>query len=441
MRILAFAPDHDAAGRFAELARLRLADLPVRAPRRTTSAHRALRRHGRIDTDLTAGRTGSPPGAAARVPRRVFCCGGRVGRLRGSVGRRRSDGVLRLPDRTRGRRDTGAVMAGWSLVQDLRARRAEFREEFGVDVDARVGIHTGLVVVAEMGGGEWVQRNDVVGETPNVRHRGSRAWPNPARCSSVTPPSISSAGTSRSSRSVSSRSGGSTVRSGSTVSSDRPRRSYAVRGGAPTARPGWSAGARNSRCSNGASPTRPTEGMLVAITGEAGIGKTRPGPRTGQPPGRGVERSSSRAPNCRRWRRSPRSCGRSCALPRSRPGRTPPDAFERDPRGDGADGPPRRSAPRPVGGRSSGSRSRTISTSPTRLPSRRCATSPRSSSTGSLRTARTNRRSWWSTTPTGSTRRAWTCCWRCAGRCRTSPSSSPRVPTPLCVRSSRGRTS
>ena len=61
-----------------------------------------------------------------------------------------------------------AVAAGLDIV----AAAARLRREFGRDdIGVRVGLHTGEVVVAEMGAGARRQEHDVVGETPNIAAR------------------------------------------------------------------------------------------------------------------------------------------------------------------------------------------------------------------------------------------------------------------------------
>ena len=58
-----------------------------------------------------------------------------------------------------------AVRAGLRIVADMPALAAEL--DIG-DLSARVGVHTGLVVVGEMGAGASRVSADVVGETPNI---------------------------------------------------------------------------------------------------------------------------------------------------------------------------------------------------------------------------------------------------------------------------------
>ncbi|MEM8952486.1 MAG: adenylate/guanylate cyclase domain-containing protein, partial [Pseudomonadota bacterium] len=64
-----------------------------------------------------------------------------------------------------------AVHAALAINTKIKARRADNLKTYGVEVDARVGIHTGLAVIAEMGGGHRQATADVIGETPNIAAR------------------------------------------------------------------------------------------------------------------------------------------------------------------------------------------------------------------------------------------------------------------------------
>src|SRR4051794_11981721 len=61
-----------------------------------------------------------------------------------------------------------AVTAGLEIVAAAAGLRARLGRD---DIAVRVGIHTGEVVVAAMGGGELRQEHSIVGETPNVAAR------------------------------------------------------------------------------------------------------------------------------------------------------------------------------------------------------------------------------------------------------------------------------
>lgn len=64
-----------------------------------------------------------------------------------------------------------AVHAGHALLAGVHGLASTIRAQHSVDLQARVGLHTGLVVVGEMGAGETRESGAIVGETPNVAAR------------------------------------------------------------------------------------------------------------------------------------------------------------------------------------------------------------------------------------------------------------------------------
>ena len=64
-----------------------------------------------------------------------------------------------------------AVHAGHALLEGVRGLAAATRTQYGVELQARVGLHTGLVVVGEMGAGETRESGAIVGEAPNIAAR------------------------------------------------------------------------------------------------------------------------------------------------------------------------------------------------------------------------------------------------------------------------------
>src|SRR5262245_59526637 len=63
-----------------------------------------------------------------------------------------------------------AVRAGLGMVEAMGTLNTQLAQEKGVRLSVRLGIHTGLVVVGEMGGGSR-QEQLALGETPNVAAR------------------------------------------------------------------------------------------------------------------------------------------------------------------------------------------------------------------------------------------------------------------------------
>src|SRR5262245_49918682 len=63
-----------------------------------------------------------------------------------------------------------AVRAGLGIVEAMRGLNTHLEQERGVHLAARLGIHTGLVVVGEVGGGSR-QEQLALGETPNLAAR------------------------------------------------------------------------------------------------------------------------------------------------------------------------------------------------------------------------------------------------------------------------------
>lgn len=64
-----------------------------------------------------------------------------------------------------------AIHAGHALLAAVGELATRIRAEHGVALQARVGVHTGLVVVGEMGAGDTREAGAIVGETPNIAAR------------------------------------------------------------------------------------------------------------------------------------------------------------------------------------------------------------------------------------------------------------------------------
>ena len=64
---------------------------------------------------------------------------------------------------------------------------ARLKSDKDLELTVRIGIHTGLVVAGEMGGGDTLEELAIVGETPNIAARiEGAALPNSVVVSDVT---------------------------------------------------------------------------------------------------------------------------------------------------------------------------------------------------------------------------------------------------------------
>ncbi len=80
-----------------------------------------------------------------------------------------------------------AVHAGLALVQGMRAASVDTRARYGVEALARVGVHTGPVVVAELSSTTPGERDSIIGMAPNLAARlQSEAEPGAVVISDVT---------------------------------------------------------------------------------------------------------------------------------------------------------------------------------------------------------------------------------------------------------------
>ena len=64
-----------------------------------------------------------------------------------------------------------AARAGLGILEEIERLNTRLQGDIGVRLAVRLGIHTGLVVVGEMGGGERREPMAIVGETPNIAAR------------------------------------------------------------------------------------------------------------------------------------------------------------------------------------------------------------------------------------------------------------------------------
>jgi TOMM system kinase/cyclase fusion protein len=95
-----------------------------------------------------------------------------IARFEGHVAQYLGDGLLVYFGYPQAHEDDAerAVRAGRDILRDLRTLNTRLEAEHGIRLAVRVGIHTGPVVVGEMGGGEK-KETLALGDTPNVAAR------------------------------------------------------------------------------------------------------------------------------------------------------------------------------------------------------------------------------------------------------------------------------
>ncbi|MDQ4069420.1 MAG: AAA family ATPase, partial [Actinomycetota bacterium] len=100
-------------------------------------------------------------------------CARVVKQLEGHIAQYLGDGILVYFGYPRALEDAAlrAVLAGLDMVEAVESIRDEVQRQHNVDLAMRIGVHTGLVVLGDIGGGNWRQQDYVVGETPNVAAR------------------------------------------------------------------------------------------------------------------------------------------------------------------------------------------------------------------------------------------------------------------------------
>ena len=116
-------------------------------------------------------------------------CAGAVGRFEGHIAKYMGDGLLVYFGYPQAHEDDPqrAVRAGLAILQDMDPLNARLNAEKGFELTVRIGIHTGLVVAGEMGGGDTLEELAIVGETPNVAARiEGAALPNSVVVSNIT---------------------------------------------------------------------------------------------------------------------------------------------------------------------------------------------------------------------------------------------------------------
>lgn len=100
-------------------------------------------------------------------------CDQAVRRYGGRIHRYIGDGILAYFGHPVAHEDDArrAVKSGLDLLEALRPVTEEVRQRYSIDLAVRVAVHTGLVVLADMGSASTPDRDAIVGETPNLAAR------------------------------------------------------------------------------------------------------------------------------------------------------------------------------------------------------------------------------------------------------------------------------
>ena len=64
-----------------------------------------------------------------------------------------------------------SILTGLEIIDEIEGLNTQLVTTHKIELQVRIGIHTGLVVVGEMGSGEAREPNAIVGETPNIAAR------------------------------------------------------------------------------------------------------------------------------------------------------------------------------------------------------------------------------------------------------------------------------
>jgi class 3 adenylate cyclase/tetratricopeptide (TPR) repeat protein len=100
-------------------------------------------------------------------------CSKVIGLYEGHLAKYLGDGILAYFGYPTAHEDDArrAIQAGLGIIEAMVAIRERFLRETGVQVDVRVGIHTGLVVIGDKDAKDVLEAYAIVGNTPNVAAR------------------------------------------------------------------------------------------------------------------------------------------------------------------------------------------------------------------------------------------------------------------------------
>ncbi len=120
-------------------------------------------------------------------------CAEVIDRFDGYIGKYLGDGLLVYFGYPLAHEDDAqrAVRAGLEILEEIERLNTHLQCDKGIKLAIRLGIHTGLVVMGEMGGGKKRDPMAIVGETPNIAARlQGLAEPNTVVISSATYPLV-----------------------------------------------------------------------------------------------------------------------------------------------------------------------------------------------------------------------------------------------------------
>lgn len=100
-------------------------------------------------------------------------CAGAISRYDGHIAKYLGDGLLIYFGYPLAHEDDPqrAVQAGLTILEDMAGLNARLKADKDLELAVRIGVHTGLVVAGEIGGGDSVEALAIVSETPNVAAR------------------------------------------------------------------------------------------------------------------------------------------------------------------------------------------------------------------------------------------------------------------------------
>jgi len=100
-------------------------------------------------------------------------CAEVISRYEGHIAKYLGDGLLVYFGYPMAHEDDAqrAIHTGLEIVDDMKKLNARLKKEKGRSLAIKIGIHTGLVVAGEMGGGDVRESLAIVGETPNIAAR------------------------------------------------------------------------------------------------------------------------------------------------------------------------------------------------------------------------------------------------------------------------------